>query len=174
MTFTSNSEATPARLGLIISAGAIFLCFLIVIGASFIISANVERRLELLSVDGVRESGDHLMLNYDVLLRASGDDRPEQLGKIGRTRYFSLKSGTPLYEEMCAAAIKDLKPSFVLVYTNRVYIALSRIQRKGIWVLAEDAHAYGTRELGERVWFAVGERLQIHGANGQTRANEER
>lgn len=140
-----------ARLGLIVLIGLVALFFVFIIGSSYFIKYNVERRLDSLCVEGVREAGDLLMSSYELLLQSAA-----YTNRVSGTEYVLLRRGTALYDEMCSPTIKSLRPQRVVVHTNRVVIVLSVVQNKGIYVLGESAPMYGNQELGERVWYAEG------------------
>ena len=141
--------------GLIIACAMIFLGLVLPISSSYFIKASVDMRVESLSADELREAADHLMSKYYSLLQSTGGVQTEMYNKM--EKYIILERRSRLYDELAAPSIVKLNPTYLVIYSNRVYLALSKIQRKGVWVFDDSATVYGTRELGERVWYGEGE-----------------
>ena len=121
--------------------------------------AQIERRIATVSAHSLREAGSYLMLNRVALLNASRGHEPERMQCIDAV---VLMRESALYEEACPNVIKQLKPRFVDIYSNQVFIYLSGAPRLGIWVFGEgvpveEASMPGImRELGDRVWLQGG------------------
>ena len=132
------------------------LCALLVIVSSKIAAYRVEKRIAAVPVGTLREACRSLIAKREALLVAESDVDAYMKYRFDHDVVLTRKSR--LYETECPQAIKLLHPRYVVVYTDHIFVYLSGLPRRSIYVFGEGfegerAGSQIIRELGEGVWL---------------------